>query len=125
MNKVLSNRLTAYGIYQPKPTDSDEDKKRWGSIQRFVDEDIRTAQRDIGHKLTPDEVTKHIDNLFMTNINFRNWYGSSEQTPMMTMKKGDIPSGDTNAIKASFAKNGISNPTNDQILRAYWKNHAK
>jgi soluble lytic murein transglycosylase len=125
MNNVLSNRLTAYGIYQPKPTDSDEDKQRWGSIQRFVDEDIRAAQRDIGHKLTPDEVTQHIDHLFMTNINFRNWYGSTEQTPMMTMQKGDIPSSDADAIRQSFAKHGISNPTNDQILRAYWKSHAK
>jgi soluble lytic murein transglycosylase len=130
MNKVLSNRLTAYGISQPKPNASDDDKQRWGSIQRFVTDDIIAAQRDIGHKLTPDEVTQHIDHLIMTNINFKNTfmgigYGSVEQKPMMTMKPGDIPSGDVDAIRQSFAKHGINNPTNDQILRAYWKNHAK
>jgi hypothetical protein len=61
----------------------------------------------------------------MTNINFRNWYGSTEQTPMMTMQKGDIPRSDVDAIKASFSNRGINNPTNDQILRDYWKKHAK
>jgi soluble lytic murein transglycosylase len=125
MNKVLSNRLTAYGISPPKPNASDDDKQRWGSIQHFVSDDIMAAQRDTGRKLTPDEITQHVDKLLMTNINFRNWYGSVEQTPMMTMQKGDITSSDADAIKASFAKHGISNPTNDQILRAYWKNHDK
>jgi hypothetical protein len=131
MNKVLSNRLTAYGIYQPKPNDSDDDnKQRWATIQRFVVDDIMAAQRDIGHKLTPGEVTQHVDHLFMTNFNFRNTfmgigYGSVKQTPMMTMQKGDIPRSDVDAIKASYDNRGINNPTNDQILRDYWKKHAK
>jgi soluble lytic murein transglycosylase len=130
MNNVLSNRLTAYGIYKPEPTASDYNKQRWATIQRFVTDDIMAAQRDIGHKLTPGEVTQHVDHLFMNNVNFKNTfigigYGSVEQMPMMTMKKGDIPSSDADAIKQSFANNGVKNPTNDQILRAYWKKHAK
>jgi hypothetical protein len=130
MNEVLANRFMAYGIAPPKTGAVDDNAKQWGAAQHFVTDDIMAAQRDLGRKLTPDEVTHRIDRLFMNNINFRNTfmgigYGSVEQTPMITMKSGDIPSSDADAIKASFAKHGINNPTNDQLLRAYWKSHAK
>jgi hypothetical protein len=119
----------AYGIALPKTGDVDDNAKQWGAAQHFVTDDIMAAQRDLGRKLTPDEVTHRIDRLFMHNINFKNTFmginTSNSQVSMMTMKPDDIPSSDADAIKASFAKHGLSNPTNDQILRAYWKSHAK
>ena len=74
-------------------------------------------------KFTDTEVAQHIDRLFATNVEFRKrWYETKPNAgPMLGMKVSDIDSTITDGLKAAFAKRGITDPTDAQILDAYWK----
>ena len=67
--------------------------------------------------------------MFLQNLNFKTTFlgigTGTSQTPMLTMKVGDIPATDLATIKTAFANRGVSNPTNDMLIRAYWTAHKK
>ncbi len=124
LNTVLSNRLTSIGINPtPKPTDMGA-RAQVGTIQKYVRDDIFAQQAQLGRKMTPGEIENRVDTLFAKDLNFRNTFmgfstGTSSQN-MLSMKLGDVPSDSLDALKTSFAKAGVSNPTDDQLMRAYW-----
>jgi soluble lytic murein transglycosylase len=115
----------------PKPSDSDEVKAHFGTLQHVVRESIDNAQQQLGRKMTAQELTDHIDGMFAKNITFRNSfvgipYGTSQQ-PLLSMKIGDLPGDTRDALRASFAKRGVANPSDSDMLTAYlkWKTNAK
>ncbi len=129
LTTALSSRLAAININPtPKPTDL-EGKARIGAIQKFAADSIYDQQHQLGRKLTPEEVGQQVDNLFAKNVQFKNTFlgfetGGTTSTPLLGMKLGDIPSDARTAIKASFAARGQANPTDADMLGAYfrWKN---
>lgn len=125
-DSVLTNRLLAFGIVPPDKKASDEEKQRWGTVYKYVTDELFNQQQQTNRKLTDQEITQRIDKMFAGNFYFRNTilgipHGDTKSVPLMSMMVGDIPSTDLDAIKDTFAKRGISAPTNDMILRAYWK----
>lgn len=134
MNDALSNRLQSIGINPtPKRTDL-EDQARVGAIKKFVVDSIYDQQKQLGRKMTPEEIGDHIDSLFVKNVSFRPfwsgswggealaWLGMSDDVkPMLGMRVSDIPSNERNAIRASFAARGQPKPTDQDVLGAYWR----
>lgn len=128
IGRTLNNRLAGLGI-DPTPKDATADAERVGAIRRFVDSSLIDAQNAAGKKFTDAEVQAHIDGLFAKNVQFRTSFlgfgtGTSGQT-LLAMKVGDIPGDQKDAIKSAFKKRGVSNPTDGQILGAYFAAHAQ
>ncbi|MDY7579351.1 transglycosylase SLT domain-containing protein [Herbaspirillum sp. RTI4] len=119
----LGNRLTSLGI-ETKPKD-EAGKQQIGTIQKFVTDGIFAQQQQLGRKMTAQEVTQFVDQQFLKNFQFHSTFmgiptSGTQQTPYLKMATGDIPGDQLDQVKAALAKNGNTNPSNDQIMRTYW-----
>jgi soluble lytic murein transglycosylase len=119
IKQSLDQRLRMLQIDPSPKDDGGSEAARVGAIRRFVDQYFMAAQREAGRKFTDAEVSQHLDALFATNATFRGWFSTSSG-PMLTMKVSDIDSATKDGIKAAFKRQGIDNPTDAQILNAYW-----
>lgn len=119
IKQSLDERLRMLQIDPTPKDDGGSDSARIGAIRRFVDQYFTAAQREAGKKFTDAEVSQHLDALFAKNATFRGWFSTSSG-PMLTMKVGDIDGTTKDGIKAAFKRQGIDNPTDAQILNAYW-----
>ena len=114
----LDANLWNLGI-KPNPK-SDSENERVGAIRKFVDDYFVAAQREAGKKFNDAEVSTHLNNLFAKNETFKRFWSSDTKGPLLSMEIGDIPSGDKTAIKESFKKQGVSDPTDAQVLNAFF-----
>lgn len=114
----LDSRLRMLGI-DPTPKDGSDDAGRVGAIRQFVNEQILVAQKGAGKKFNDAELNAHIDRLFAQNTTLRGFF-SDKSGPMLGMKAGDIPKDALTNIKAMFKRGGVDNPTDAQVLSAYW-----
>jgi soluble lytic murein transglycosylase len=119
IKQSLDERLRMLKIDPSPKDDGGNDAARVGAIRRFVDQYFMAAQREAGKKFTDAEVSQHLDALFAKNATFRGWFSTSSG-PMLTMKVGDIDGTTRDGIKAAFKRQGIDEPTDAQILNAYW-----
>lgn len=119
IKQTLDARMRMLGIDPTPKDDGGKDAARVGAIRQFVDQYFMGAQREAGKKFTDAEVAQHLDGLFAKNATFRGWFSDSSG-PMLGMKAGDIPSADRDALKAAFKRRGVDDPTDAQILNAYW-----
>lgn len=119
IKQSLDERLRMLKIDPSPKDDGGNDAARIGGIRRFVDQYFMAAQREAGKKFTDAEVSQHLDALFAKNATFRGWF-STWSGPMLTMKVGDIDGATRGNIKAAFKRQGIDEPTDAQILNAYW-----
>lgn len=119
IKQSLDERLRMLQIDPSPKDDGGSDAARVGAIRRFVDQYFMAAQREAGKKFTDTEVSQHLDALFAKNTTFRGWFSTSSG-PMLGMKVGDIDGATKDGIKAAYKRQGIDNPTDAQILNAYW-----
>ena len=119
IKQSLDERLRMLQIDPTPKDDGGSDAARVGAIRRFVDQYFMGAQREAGKKFTDAEVSQHLDALFAKNATFRGWFSDSKG-PMLGMKAGDIDGPTKDNIKAAYKRQGIDNPTDAQILNAYW-----
>lgn len=119
IKQTLDARLRMLNIDPSPKDDGGSDAARIGSIRQFVDQYFYAAQRESGKKFSDVEVAQHIDALFAKNVTFRGWF-SNTSGPMLGMKIGDVPSDVRDNIKAAFKRQGIDNPTDAQLMNAYW-----
>jgi soluble lytic murein transglycosylase len=123
INQVLNDRLHVLGI-DPTPKDNTSEAQRVGAVRQFVRQSILNAQATTGKMMTDAEVEKHIDTLFATSVRFRSSFlgidTGGSATRLMTMKVGDIPGATKDALKAGFKNQGIDNPSDADLLGAYF-----
>ncbi|BCB27058.1 hypothetical protein SKTS_19440 [Sulfurimicrobium lacus] len=119
IKQSLDERLRMLKIDPTPKDDGGSDAARVGGIRRFVDQYFMTAQREAGKKFTDVEVGQHLDALFAKNATFRGWFSNSSG-PMLGMNAGDIDSATKDNIKAAYKRQGVDNPTDAQVLNAYW-----
>lgn len=115
---VLDSRLRELGM-DPTPKDGSGAAMQLGAVRQFVDKSLLAAQQAAGKKFSDAEVQKHIDGLFAQTDVVKGWFSDTSQ-PMLTMKAGDIPGAVKDRLKADFKAAGVDNPTDGQILSAYW-----
>lgn len=120
ISRTLGDRMRSLGM-NPSPQASDEkEAMRVGAIRRFVDQSILAAQASSGKKMTDAEVAAHVDGLFAKSTEFRGFFGSTSRAPMLTAKASDIPSAEKDALKEAFKRQGIDNPTDGDLLAAWF-----
>lgn len=118
IKQALNSRLQTLRI-DPSPTDGSGDAARVGAIRQFVDKYFITAQRSANRRFTDAEITQHLDALFANNQTFKGMFSDS-QRPMLSLRVGDLPGDYRDQILDAFKRQGITNPTDAQILDAYW-----
>ena len=123
IKQSLDERLRMLKINPSPRDDGGIPAARIGGIRRFVDQYFMAAQREAGKKFTDAEVSQHLDALFAKNATFRSWFSTSSG-PMLTMEVGDLDGATKGNIKAAFKRQGIDNPTDAQIINAYWNMQA-
>ncbi|WKJ88751.1 transglycosylase SLT domain-containing protein [Methylomonas montana] len=116
----LDNRLRMLGT-DPSPSDTLQKDlaNRVGGIRQFVNNYFMAAQMEAGKKFTDTEVAQHLDALFAKNYAFKGFWSNSSGT-LLNMKASDLPGEIQTGIKAAFKRQGINDPTDAQILNAYW-----
>jgi len=125
INSILNNRLQSLGI-DPTPT-SDDDKIRLGAIKKFVYDAAAVRQAGTGKGMTDVEVTKFVDDLFSQSRSFRKVYmgglytGQASPETLITMKSDDIPPSDRDQIVQALQRQGITKPTDADVLGLYFK----
>lgn len=119
IKQTLDERLRMLKIDPSPKDDGGADAAHIGGLRRFVDQYFVGAQREAGKKFNDAEVAQHLDALFAKNATFRGWF-STTSGPMMGMKIGDVDGVSKDNIKAAYKRQGIDNPTDAQILNAYW-----
>jgi len=123
----LNNRLTSLGI-ETKPKDEDG-KQQIGTIQKFITDGVFDQQQQLGRKMTSQEISQYVDQQFLKNYQFRSTFmgisGGLNQTPLMSMKVGDVPGTQLDQVRTALAKAGNTNPSNDQIMRTFWAARGK
>lgn len=118
IKSTIDQRLSMLGM-DPTPKDGSTDAARVGAIRQFVDQYFLTAQSEAGKKFSDAEVAQHIDAMFAHNSTFKGMFRNSSGATL-SMKIGDIPSVSKDRIEAAFKARGIDDPTDAQILSAYW-----
>jgi soluble lytic murein transglycosylase len=119
IKQSLDERLRMLQIDPTPKDDGSSGAARVGAIRQFVDQYFMAAQREAGKKFTDTEVAQHLDALFAKNATFRGWFTNSSG-PMLGMNVGDVDSNTKDNIKSAFKRQGLDNPTDAQILNAYW-----
>ena len=125
INNVLNMRLQSLGI-DPTPN-NDEDKIRLGAIKKFMYDAASVRQAGTGKGMTDVEVNKFVDDVFSQSKQFRKVYlgglYSSNSSPetVITMKVDQIPPDDRDAITAALQRQGITKPTDADVLGLYFK----
>lgn len=119
IRQTLNTRLQTLKI-DPTPSDfNTSEVARVGAIRQFVDQYFLAAQRSANRKFTDAEIIGHLDTLFMSNQEFKGMFSNS-QKPMMSLKVGDLPSDVRQQLVDAFGRQGVTNPSDAQILNAYW-----
>lgn len=120
IKQAVDEHLRALRIDPSPKDDGGEDAARVGTIRKYVTDEVLRAQALTGKKFTDDEVRKKVGALFAQQGTVSRWFGGDKAAQMLTMKAGDIPGDVRDSLKADFAKQGISSPTDAQMLGAYW-----
>lgn len=119
IKNVLDARLRELKIDPTPKDDGGNDAARVGSIRRFVDTQILAAQQQQGKKFTDAETGAFIDRLAATNPTLHGFFRGDYTAPLLSANTGDIPGATRDAITASLQKQGVSKPTDAQILNAF------
>lgn len=120
VNSTLDERLRSIGLDDVADRKQDDDKSRYGAIQKFTRQYLTDQQQEMGRKMTPDEVEKSIDTMFSKQVITPGLLGfGTRSQPVMKMDVGDIPSKDADRIKAFYNSKGISNPTDHDVLNLF------
>lgn len=119
INASLSDRLRQLKI-DPTPKDGSDDAARLGTLRKVVNDYFARAQQEAGKKFTDAEVGQHMDALFAKNAEVRGWF-SNTTVPVLGMKEGDISSAERDQVKTALKRQGISNPSDAQVLETYMR----
>ena len=124
LNNTLTNRLRSIGI-NPKPKADKKGKvtdeeKQLAAVQKFVRDELYSRQKALGKKLVGRELEDFVDDLFSKQGEAKGRIWGTNEVPLLQMDYDDIPRDDKNAIKEMLNGYGVTNPTEDDILRTYW-----
>lgn len=118
INTLVNNRLLQAG-QDPTPKDGSKDAQRIGALRKVVWDQVMTAQVASGKRFSDVELTRKVDELFATNMQVQGWFGSEKSKPLLTAGVGDIPATVKSRLKADFRAQGVTDPTDADLLSAY------
>lgn len=131
LKSALDDRLRMLAM-DPSPKDTTPEAQRVGAIRHEVDRLALLKQRESGKKMTDAEAKAHVDEFFAstaTGVTGRSGFlwltQDSGPVPKATMTADQIPADHAQAIRAAYAKRGVTEPTEGQMLEWYFKASAR
>lgn len=118
LKTTLDNRLNSIGI-APTPRAGSDDAQQVAIIRKFVADDIYSQQQQLGRKMSPEEISKRVDTLFTHSATTNGWFQGTPAS-MLAMKPTNIADNDMTQITAALKKQGVTSPTDEQVMRTYW-----
>lgn len=127
VNSVADGRLRSIGL-DPKAK-SGAAVARVGAIRKTINDEVLLRQRAAGRKFDDAEITKVVDDLFLKTRAFkdRTWLeaftgkaGEVRKATLFGATVGDIPKEQRTALEADFKAQGIDEPTDQQVLEAFY-----
>ncbi len=120
IKQALDERLLMVGVNpNPKATDADA-TGRVGGIRKFINDEIGKAQANAGRKFSDVETAQFIDRAFATNATFKGFFSNTSK-PTLAATVEDLDSKTKDSIKQAYKTAGIDNPTNAQLMSAFWR----
>ena len=125
LNRVMNGEFVALGLGNNEDaSDNRKDRQRKGIIAKFVTDAVLERQRELGKRLYGEDLSKYVHGLFVKEILAKeeSWWGLSEAK---TKRMPDITYDDVKglkamaSIKADLQADGISTPTEEEILLEY------
>ena len=109
----------------PQKKDGSDAMSRVGAVNKYVTDQTLLAQQQLGRKFTDAEQSAFVDKLFSKSAPFRNTVlgittGHDNQR-LLSMGPNDIPSDARSKLQDAFKKRGINNPSDTDLLSAYWR----
>lgn len=121
INQTLNQRYTGMGLNLK----NEADKMRAGAITRHIQDVVLAEQRKQDRQLTDEQVLKVVDQQFLRTRAFKvgGWFNSDgvRKEQLLGMKMRDIPASTLKSLKADFAAQGIKEPSDQQVLQAYFE----
>lgn len=119
VNQAVNTRLKSLGIDSAATVAKDKNTAiQVANVQKFIRDDIYRQQQAIGRKLTPKEVEDHVDTLFAKSSELTHFW---QPKKLMEMTYNDVPSNMADVLRKQFASRGVANPSDSDILEAYWR----
>lgn len=127
VNSVVDSRLQSMGL-DPKAK-SGTALARVGAIRKTINDEVLLRQQAEGRAFNDAEITKVVDELFLKTRSFKNeswlsrFMGNADEVRKATLfgaTVGDIPKELRAAIEADFRAQGIDEPTDQQMLEAFF-----
>lgn len=119
LNGLLDTKLKSIGV-NPKPKDDNEDDwAKVGRIQKVVRARIFALQKATGRKMSPEELEREIDNMFVQSVELEGVIYGTNTVRIFDLDAGDIPNVDRLKIIDALKQQGNVDPTDDEILATY------
>lgn len=127
VNNVVDSRLQSMGL-DPKAKGGAA-LARVGAIRKTINDEVLLRQQAEGRAFNDAEITKVVDELFLKTRSFKNegwlsrFMGNADEVRKATLfgaTVGDIPKELRTAIEADFRAQGIDEPTDQQMLEAFF-----
>lgn len=124
VNSQLNQRLVSIGL------DPQGKQPRVGAIRQHINDRVLQQQGSLGRKLTDSETLKLIDQEFLQTRAFKSSFmgvsGSAQTERMFGLEVSDLPKNVVAQIENEFkTRFGISDPSDTDILRVYYKRKVK
>lgn len=118
IKRTLDARVTSMGLGTDINAKDGDAAESMGSLRQYIDQSISVAQQNIGRKMNDVEVESYIDKMFaqQPGLLSKGWFGG-----VNLAASGDIPSDTKDSLIAAFKRQGINNPTDADLLKAYWR----
>lgn len=118
VNRIVNNRINGMGLTNA------EDVTHIAAIRMFVDRAVLGEQGRLGRQMRDSEITTFVDQLFATSVPTHRRVaglnlGPTDGAPLLSIDA--IPSGDLARLKQSFARAGNPNPSEADLLAAWYR----
>lgn len=127
VNNVVDSRLQSMGL-DPKAKGGSA-LARVGAIRKTINDEVLLRQQAEGRAFTDAEITKVVDELFLKTRSFKSegwlsrFMGNADEVRKATLfgaTVSDIPKELQTSLKADFKAQGIEDPTDQQMLEAFF-----
>jgi soluble lytic murein transglycosylase len=127
MNRAIDSRLSGLEVNVRPKADDNKANAYLGGVRKFVADDLYALQSQLGRKLTPEEITKRIDQLFVTSVDFRKTFMGvpyGRESESILSPDFSVPKDQAAQIRQYLIDHGNKVPTETDVLNAYRRLHA-
>lgn len=125
LDRVLKERMLNIDIDPAKATKDPKTKFQVNAIQSYISQGVIDQQKQLGRRMSEDEMTKFVDTTFAKDQSFSNKFLGMEYStgsrPLMKAGVNDIPGDAYKGIKQALIDRGQKAPTDTDILKTYWR----